>query len=199
MKKEHKDKIAGIFALPEGSPGLEKILSIVTVKDVPAGTTLLAEGDVATNLFVVLKGCLRSYFVKENGDDITFQFFVEGQRVSSFESAMTGTPSRLNIDAIENSTIGFVKISRLVRMAGESDAARENFNRFLVSRLIYYMQQHTSFILDSPEKRYIRLVKESPELVSRLPQKYIASYLGITPVSLSRIRSRIKKQNNKTN
>jgi CRP-like cAMP-binding protein len=74
---------------------------------------------------------------------------------------------------------------------------RDQFNKILVSRLLYYINQHASFILDNPEKRYKNLLQENPELVSRLPQQYIASYLGITPVSLSRIRARLKKINNR--
>ncbi len=150
----------------------------------PSGTTLLSEGDIATKLFLVIHGCLRTYFIKETGIEITSQFFIEGQMVSSFESAMTGMPSRQYIDAIEDSTVGFIEITIFKKMISESGLGMNDFNRFLISRLIFYMNQHASFILDNPEKRYKKLLQDNPELVSRLPQKYIASYLGITPVSL---------------
>ncbi len=196
MKKEYKDKIAEIFSMPPGDEGLKRILNISIIKEVPAKTILLSEGDIATKLFIVIKGCLRSYFIKESGIEVTSQFFIEGKMVASFESAMTGKPSRLYIDAIEDSTIASIQMRDLKKVVGESSSGRDHFVRFLMTRLINYMNLHASFILDNPEKRYINLIQENPELVSRLPQQYIASYLGITPVSLSRIRTRLRKQIN---
>lgn len=97
---------------------------------------------------------------------------------------------------IEDSTVGFIEITIFKKMISESGLGMNDFNRFLISRLIFYMNQHASFILDNPEKRYKKLLQDNPELISRLPQKYIASYLGITPVSLARIRTRLRKQIN---
>ena len=190
MKKEYKDKLLERF------PHFEKLLNKIVVKKIPSGTTLLSEGDIATKLFLVIHGCLRTYFIKESGIEITSQFFIEGQMVSSFESAMTEKPSRQYIDAIEDSMVGFIDITIFKKMISESGLGMNDFNRFLISRLIFYMNQHASFILDNPEKRYKKLLQDNPELVSRLPQKYIASYLGITPVSLARIRTRLRKQIN---
>ena len=194
MKAGHKDRLSKYF--PFNDDVINRLSKNVMIKEVPARTVLLSEGDVATKLFLVMKGCLRAYFIKESGIEVTSQFFVEGQMVASFESAMTGSPSRLYIDTIEDSTLGIIQIKVLEKMINESNIARDFFNRFLVSRLISYMNLHASFILDNPEKRYKKLIQDNPELVSRLPQQYIASYLGITPVSLSRIRSRLRKQIN---
>jgi len=190
MKKEYRDKISERF------PHFEKLLDKIIVKEMPSGTTLLSEGDIATKLFLVINGCLRTYFIKESGIEITSQFFIEGQMVSSFESAMTGAPSRQYIEAVEDSIIGFIQITKFKKMISESGPGMYQFNKYLISRLIFYMNHHASFILDNPEKRYKKLLQDNPELVSRLPQQYIASYLGITPVSLSRIRTRIRKQIN---
>jgi CRP-like cAMP-binding protein len=193
MKKEYIEKILKCFPLPLDEEVLDRILKLVSVKEVSARTILLFDGNIATKLFLVLDGCLRTYFIKENGMEITSQFFVEGQMATSLESAMTGMPSRRFIDAVEDSILGIIPIKNLENLMREYSPARDLFNRILVSRLIYFMNQHASFILDNPEKRYKRLLQENPELVSRLPQQYIASYLGITPVSLSRIRGRLKK------
>lgn len=190
MKKEYRDKISERF------PHFEKLLDKIIVKEMPSGTTLLSEGDIATKLFLVINGCLRTYFIKKSGIEITSQFFIEGQMVSSFESAMTGAPSRQYIEAVEDSIIGFIQITKFKKMISESGPGMYQFNKYLISRLIFYMNHHASFILDNPEKRYKKLLQDNPELVSRLPQQYIASYLGITPVSLSRIRTRIRKQIN---
>jgi CRP-like cAMP-binding protein len=196
MKKEYKDIISKIFSLPPDDYGLERILNNVILKEVPAGTILLFEGDMATELLLVIDGCLRSYFIKENGIEITSHFFIEGQMASSFESAMMKTPSRRNIQAIEDSTLGIIQMENLIKMIQETVPAKDYFIRLLISMLINYMDLHASFILDNPEKRYKKFLQDNPELVSRLPKQYIASYLGITPVSLSRIRTRLIKHIN---
>jgi CRP-like cAMP-binding protein len=193
MKNEYIEKILKCFPLPFDKEDYDRILKLVLVKEVSARTILLFEGDIATKLFFVLDGCLRTYCIKENGVEITSQFFVEGQMVTSFESAMTGTPSRRYIDAVEDSILGIISMKNLENVMKEHSLARDHFNKIVVSRLIYYINQNSSFILDNPENRYKRLLQENPELVSRLPLQYIASYLGITPVSLSRIRARLKK------
>jgi len=193
MKEEYKELLYTFLPFSLHEEGLKDLISTVIIKKISAKTILLSEGEIATKLFIIAKGCLRTYFIKENGSEITSQFFIEGQMVMSFESAITGKSSRLYIDAIEDSTIGFIKIKTFENLIRENNAARDHFNKFLMTRLIYYMNQQASFILDSPEKRYIKFMHDNPELVSRIPQQYIASYLGITPVSLSRIRTRIKK------
>lgn len=190
MKNEYREHLAALFPFPAADR--DKLLGHFSCRAVPAGTLLLSEGEVATKLYYVIRGCLRTYFIKENGIEITSQFFLENQMVSSFESAMTGTPSRSYIEAIEASTIGSIQIKNLGKMIQECTSVRDYFNTFMIARLIFYMNQHSSFILDNPEKRYIKLALENPEIISRVPQQYIASYLGITPVSLSRIKSRLK-------
>lgn len=104
MKKNIREHWAEQFPFPAADR--EKLLGFFSFREVPAGTLLLSEGEVATKLFFVIKGCLRTYFIKENGSEITSQFFLETQMVSSFESSMTGTPSMSYIEAIEDSTIG---------------------------------------------------------------------------------------------
>jgi CRP-like cAMP-binding protein len=192
MKRDYKNQLSKLFPLDEND--LQELLNAVSFKEIPSGKILLSEGEVARNLFIVINGCLRQYFIKEDGKEITFQFFVENQMVASLESATTGTPSRLYIEAIEDSIIGFIPMKALEGIISKCSPMKVGFNRFLMTRLVYYMNRCSSYILDSPERRYVRLVEENPDLVARLPKQYIASYLGITPVSLSRIRSRVKKK-----
>lgn len=193
MKKDYKNQLTEIFSFEEEN--IEKLSCAISTKEIPSGTVLLSEGEIATNLFIVIQGCLRQYFIKENGREITAQFFIENQMVASFESAITKTPSRVYIGAVENSKIGIIPIDIVRIELSEKESFKDDFTRFLIKRLIYYINHYASYILDNPEERYKTLLKENPELVSRLPKQYIASYLGITPVSLSRIRSRLKKAN----
>jgi len=172
----------------------EELMKAFSFKEIPPGTILLSEGEVSTKLFLVVRGCLRMNFIKEDGKDITAQFFIEDQIVASFESATTGMPSRAYIEAIEDSIIGSIPIKSIEKLISNSNTMKGIFTDVLVKRLAYYMGHCSSYILDKPEQRYLNLLKDHPELVARLPKQYIASYLGITPVSLSRIRSRLKKK-----
>ena len=192
IKQDYSDLIYRRF--PLDVENFEELMMAISFREIAPGTILLSEGEVATKLFFVVRGCLRTYFIKEDGKDITAQFFVEDQIVASFESATTGTPSRAYIEAIEDSIVGSIPLKALELILNKSTVMREEFSRFLMKRLVYYMERCSSYILDNPEKRYLNLLKDSPELVARLPKQYIASYLGITPVSLSRIRSRLKKK-----
>lgn len=192
IKQDYSRLIFRHFPLEDKN--FEELMRAITFREVAPGTVLLSEGEVATKLFFVIRGCLRTYFIKEDGKDITAQFFVQDQIVASFESATTGKPSRAYIEAIEDSIVGAIPLKTLEVILGKSAVMREEFSRFLMKRLVYYMERCSSYILDNPEQRYLNLLENSPELVARLPKQYIASYLGITPVSLSRIRSRLKKK-----
>lgn len=192
IKQDYREQIFRRFPLDDKN--FEELMKAISFKEIAPGTVLLSEGEVATKLFFVVRGCLRTYFIKEDGKDITAQFFVEDQIVASFESATTGIPSRAYIEAIEGSIVGSIPLKVLEEILSRSTVMREGFSRFLMKRLVYYMERCSSYILDSPEKRYLNLLENSPELVARLPKQYIASYLGITPVSLSRIRGRLKKK-----
>jgi CRP-like cAMP-binding protein len=192
IKHDYRERIFRCFPLDDVN--FEELMGAISFREIAPGTILLSEGEIATKLFFVVHGCLRTYFIKEDGKDITAQFFVENQVVASFESAMTKTPSRAYIEAIEDSVVGSIPLKALEEVLGKSAVMREGFSRFLMKRLVYYMQRCASYILDNPEKRYLNLLEDNPELVARLPKQYIASYLGITPVSLSRIRSRLKKK-----
>ena len=155
------------------------------------GTVLLSAGQVARNAYMIETGCLRTAF-EHNGRDITGQFFFEGESVSSFESFQFGTPSLFRIEAVERSVLWSISRPDLDRLMREIPELRTTANEHVLHRMAYYMRQMLSFLRDTPAERYALLVKERPQVLQRVPQYLIASYLGITPVSLSRIRGRLK-------
>ena len=163
--------------------------SVLPPRQVPAKTVLLAEGQVATQLFVVQQGCVRIW-LNHKGKDLTGQFFEEGEAVVSLESFLTGEPSAFTIETIEPCTLGVLTKSEFDRLQAESPDFRQQFQQYANQRLIGYVQHLVSYIRDTPAERYQNLVKNRPHLLQRVPQHYIASYLGITGVSLSRIRHR---------
>lgn len=158
-------------------------------QEVSAKTILLNEGEISKKAFFIEKGCLRSWF-NHNGKDITFQFFTEAQFVSSIESFKTSQPSLFSIETIEPSIIHSITKSDYQLVLDQSPAIKEQLEKLTFERLITYQKLFLSRIKDKPEERYRALLENSPEILLRVPQHYIASYLGITSVSLSRIRNR---------
>lgn len=155
----------------------------------PAKTTLLEEGKVANKLFVIQQGAARIWF-NSAGSDITLQFFFEGSPVCSFESFIQGSPSEFYIETIESSTILVIDKSELLSYGESHPDKKDAVVAYLVNRLFEYTHLFLSRIKDTPQQRYLNILKEHPGIIKRVAQHYIASYLGITPVSLSRIKAR---------
>ncbi|HZB15038.1 MAG TPA: Crp/Fnr family transcriptional regulator [Chryseolinea sp.] len=158
-------------------------------EEVPARTILLKEGKVSERMFYIEKGCVRLSFNKD-GKDITFQFFFEGEGVSSAESFRNNEPSLFSIETIEPCTLHTLNKKDYEIMIERSPRIKQELEEQTFQRLMYYQKMFLSRIKNSPEERYNELLKQSPHIVQRVPQHYIASFLGITSVSLSRIRNR---------
>lgn len=156
---------------------------------VPSKTILLREGEIARNVFFIEKGCLRQWFNKE-GKDITFQFFFEGQGVASIDSFLNNTPSIFTIESIEETSLFSISKQDFEELSNKLPEFKEMFQKLIIQRFSHYSHLFLSRIKDSPQERYLDLLKNHPEIIQRIPQHYIASYLGITSVSLSRIRNR---------
>lgn len=157
--------------------------------EVPAKTTLLAEGDISKNIYVIKKGCLRTW-VNNNGKEITTQFFFEGQSVSSIESFRAQQPSLYSIESIEPCVLQTLSQKDFQLMVEQSPTLKEEMKAHLFTRFIHVQKYLLAHLRDTPQQRYTQLLKEQPQIIQRVPQHYIASYLGITSVSLSRIRNR---------
>jgi CRP-like cAMP-binding protein len=163
--------------------------------EVAAKTVLLHEGEVSKKVFLIEKGCLRVWF-NNNGKDITFQFFFENSTVASIESFRKKIPSPLTIEAIEPCVVWWIHkkdIDRIVAEINDIPLLREKFIDAVFERTFDYMKHFFSFIKDTPQQRYLSLLKEKPQIVKRVPQHYIASYLGISTVHLSRIKNQLAK------
>lgn len=168
---------------------LDILQNLFIVKDIPAKTILLNEGEVAQFVYFIKKGCLREWFNKD-GIDITFQFFFEDQAVASIDSFINKLPSIFTIESIEPSTIFSLSRKNFDYLQKLFPEMKEGFQELIFQRFRNYALLFLSRIKDSPQERYKDLLANQPEIIKRVPQHYIASYLGITPISLSRIRNR---------
>ena len=167
----------------------KRIKPLAKKKQYPKKSWLLNEGDVSEHLLFIEQGCVRSWF-NNDGNDITFQFFFESSFVSSFESLRQCKPSLFNLETIEPSILHVLHRNDLFAETKDSSVLKDAVNELLCRRLYHYQKLFLSRIKNSPQRRYEELFKENPEIFKRVPHHYIASYLGMTPVSLSRIRNK---------
>jgi CRP-like cAMP-binding protein len=167
----------------------EQLKGMLRQQKVPPKTVLLREGDVSKTMFFVEKGCLRTW-VNNDGKDITTQFFFEGDSVSAIESFRTGRPSLYSIETLEPCTLQTISQQDFQSALENRPDLRRQFEEHLFKRFFQSQQIIYAYLKNNPQKRYEELIEQYPHIVQRVPQHYIASYLGITSVSLSRIRNR---------
>lgn len=158
-------------------------------REIPAKTILLKEGQISQHAYFIEKGCIRSWF-NNQGKDITFQFFFEGEGVSSIESFRTNQPGLFTLECMEPCIIHSISKKNFRFVLDNSPAIKEQVEEQTFQRLVFYQRLFLSRIKDNPQKRYEELLRQRPEILQRVPQHYVASFLGITAVSLSRIRNR---------
>ncbi len=150
-------------------------------------------GSVCKSVGLIVSGSVRYYHIKD-GEEITGYFSIENDWMSAYNSFLTQQPSLVNVQALEDTGLVTFSYSYLQQCYASPQLAykTERFSRLIAEYLIScYEDRVTSFILQSPEERYLKLLQNSKGIMLRIPQHYIANYLGITPVSLSRIRKRL--------
>lgn len=161
------------------------------IKHFQKGTILLRQGDRSNECYLVLKGCIKSYVLKDGSERI-IEFYTEEQPVSPITYG-TNVPSDHFLECIED-TIATVSTPEMETEMLVKYPRLESVCRAMSEVMLSKQQQtFTQFKTNTPEERYLELLKNRGDLVNRLPQTQIASYLGITPESLSRIRKRLTK------
>lgn len=158
-------------------------------REVPAKTILLQEGQISKTMFFIEEGCLRTW-INNDGKEITTQFFFEGDSISSIESFRTKQPSLYSIESIETCILQTLSRKDFQNVLEKSPELKKDFEEHLFRRLFQAQKLLYSYLKNNPQKRYKELIEQYPHIVQRVPQHYIASYLGVTSVSLSRIRNR---------
>ncbi|GAB3574899.1 Crp/Fnr family transcriptional regulator [Spirosoma luteolum] len=169
-----------------------KLVPHLTVVSLKKQQAFAQQGLVADRIGMVLDGALRQFYTKD-GDERTTYFFFEHQLTGAYMSCVTGRPSPVTIEALMP-TICVSFPYAVLHDLFDTCSGWQRFGRLLAEYLMVALEERmVSLLLLSPEERYLALL-EGPhkELLQRVPQHYIASYLGITPVSMSRIRNRIR-------
>lgn len=162
----------------------------LTFRKVNAKTELVSYDKQTDELFFLLKGCIRKYYTK-NGEQITIYIMTENNFIGAFDSFIKKTKSKETIECLEPCEMLILKRTDLDQLYKDISLMNEFIRKILEQTLIQFQQILTSFILDNPEERYNKLLTQHPEILQRVPQHMLATYLGITATSLSRIRKRI--------
>tara|TARA_R110002049_G_scaffold200781_3_gene371531 strand:+ start:408 stop:989 length:582 start_codon:yes stop_codon:yes gene_type:complete len=158
------------------------------------GTHLLKEGQIAKEAYFIIEGCIREYR-HSDGEEKTTAFFTEEQAVVNFDSMINQSPSKINFVCEENTSVAILNSEKEQELYNKHPRF-ETFCRHGVEKMIGGKhEQLVNSITLKPEQRYLKLQEERPDLINRIPQYHIASYLGIKPETLSRIRKRIVEKN----
>ena len=191
-KTDMDNKLLNYFQriMPLSREEIEAIVETMTIHQYKKGTVLLKEGQISTEVFFVLEGCVRQFYIVD-GEEKTNNFFTEEQWVVSINNFGQHIPSNHFLDCCMDSTL--VVGDR----AKEEDLYRqfpklETISRKVMEKVFAGQQEiMASYTTDTPEQRYLKLLKSRPDLFQKIPQYQIASYVGVKPESLSRIRKRI--------
>ena len=152
---------------------------------------LLQEGEVCKYLTFVAKGLLRTYNVDEKGDEHMSIFGWEGWWVSDFNSFLSGEPAVFNIDAIEESEVLMISLANYEALTLAVPIMDRYFRILYQNSLVTKERRLMSSISHSAEEKYVALLESNPQIIERIPQNLIASYLGIAPETLSRIKKQL--------
>lgn len=169
---------------------IEAVVNMVEIKAFKKGSLLLQEGQYPQACYHNVQGCVRQFYLK-GGEEKTAFFYLEDQSISCTNSAVPGGPVNYYLECTEDTLVAV--------MSHEKE--EELFRRFprlerlcridLERQIGVYQQLLATYMTTSPEERYLNLLRDRPQLLERVPQYQLASYLGVKPESLSRIRKRI--------
>lgn len=168
--------------------------SLIKEKNLRKRQYLLQRGDVSRHETFVKKGCLRTYYIDKKGNEHIIQFALEGWWTSDLISFYTGKPATLTIDALEDSELHQLDKVGLDLLYERVPKFERFFRIQFLNALIALSNRMLSLFAGNSEERYLELRERYPDFEKRIPQKYIASFLGLTPESLSRLRKKLSEK-----
>ena len=180
--------------LPMSTVDLAHLTPIRVELSIKKKANLLVQGDVCKNIYFLTKGFFRMYYIDLEGNEINTRFTQEDNFMVDFQSFLTQKPSRYYWQAMEDSTVlafAFKDVQRLYA----SSSSWQKFGRLVAERVYLQLNERVEMLqFMSPEQRYVYLLETRPELFNQISQFQMASYLGIKPESLSRLRKRLLKK-----
>lgn len=160
------------------------------IKSFKKGETITQNSEVERNLYFIQTGIVRLFYEREDRD-ITFNFGFPNHFISAFSSFLTEQASLFNLQALTDVQAYYITKENLEVIYKNTQCGLLLAKIFLEETVIYISQRETDFMMLSPTERYLALFNRNPVLLQKIPLKYLASYIGITPQALSRIRAKI--------
>ncbi|MEI5908347.1 Crp/Fnr family transcriptional regulator [Bacillus spongiae] len=170
---------------------LETIVSDVPIEKYKKGTLLLEQGEVPQTCYFVLKGCVRQFAVDEDGRETTFNFFTEEQGVTIFTQHTPEKASKYSLICAEDCVLVVGDLSTEQQMYDMHPELETMMRKLFEENMGEMHDDLATFIASRPEERYKAFLEKRPDLINRVPQYQLASLLGMTPESLSRIKRRL--------
>jgi CRP-like cAMP-binding protein len=186
LKHMREDSIENNTDLP--------LLQFATSKVIAASEIYIPEGKIFKKIFYIKKGLLRIFFVTESGEEKTFFFRWEGQIAAIPECIFDNQPTRQTWQALEDCELMEIDFDIVEKLSENNISLIKIRLGFAEKMFLEALKRVESFVLDKPEERYQKLIIKNPEIIKRVADKHIASFIGVTPVSLSRIRKRLASQ-----
>ena len=183
---------AEMYNISAGEEILGEIVNRASFRVIPKGEIVSFIGDATTEAGLVLSGLIRCYYIDEDGNDITRGFAPEG--VMCMDEGFFGYQDRICMwETLEETTIMYCKTADIRNLIKEKADFKDIWIYLLEQALRYKIYRENGFLLENAAERYIHFIKLYPNINKRVSQKHIATYLGIAPESLSRIRSAMKE------
>lgn len=170
----------------------ESILKDILYKTYKKGTHLLTKGQISRECYFNIQGLVRQYEIIE-GEEKTTYFYSEGEAIVAFDSASKNIPCDFNWICEEDTTLVIGRLDKIDEAYSKNPKLEKMSSLFIGQEFGKYQNLSTSLITLSPEKRYLKLLETRPDLLKRVPQYHLASYLGVKPETLSRIRKRVSR------
>ena len=169
----------------------EDIANVHSKMDVQQGSILLEEGKIAKEYYIIEKGLFRSYVYDYNGNEVTTEFYCPEELLIESFSLFQRTPSMENFQALSNGTAWKIEYQAFQQLLNKIEGFREWGRTWATKHLFTMKKRSINMLTMNATDRYLNLLKERPQIIQQAPLKHIASYLGITDTSLSRIRKEI--------
>ncbi|ARV05405.1 CarD family transcriptional regulator [Polaribacter sp. SA4-10] len=166
--------------------------SLLKKREFSKKSSFLKKGEIENSISFIEKGEVRLFIPKEDEEkEITFGFSFQGEFVSAYDSFITQTPSLYQLETLTDTVLWSISYTDLQKVY-KTTKVGNTIGRYVSERLfLIKSKREQSLLNDTPEERYLKLFKERPNVIKQIPLKYIASYIGVTPQALSRIRKRI--------